>query len=207
MILASIRAALLVSLTLTLACAHARGPADGPPPIDTAILVDVATIPGDFLARQRIHGTMGERSLGAEVVLQKRGGTLTLLGLTPFGTRAFAIVQEGTSLRAEVTTPEALPFPPELMLVDVHRALFVGEAARPDGRHRWRLGDERVDDTWRGGRLLRREFRRRKAPRGTIVIDYKEGMAGREPPPVITIDNQILGYTVTIETVSVQPLE
>ena len=32
-------------------------------------------------------------------------------------------------------------------------------------------------------------------------------MEGRRPPSVITIDNQILGYTVTIETVSVQPLE
>ncbi|MEZ4452428.1 MAG: DUF3261 domain-containing protein [Nannocystaceae bacterium] len=205
-VLRRVTAALLVALALAGACAHGRTAADGPPPIDEALLVDVATIPGDFLARQRVSGTMGERTLGSEVVLQKQGGTLTLLGLTPFGTRAFAVIQEGKALRVESFMPEALPFPPELMILDVHRALFLGERPQPDGRHRFRVGDERVDDTWSGGRLLRRVFRRRRAPRGDIVVDYGEGMAGGQPPPTITIDNQIFGYTVTIETVSFQPL-
>ncbi|MEZ4381961.1 MAG: DUF3261 domain-containing protein [Nannocystaceae bacterium] len=192
-----------------LACANQRSAAEDPAAAAERVLVDVAAIPVDFLARQRLAGSMGEHSLSSDVVLQKQGATLTLIGLTPFATKAFALVQEGLAISFESFVDAALPFPPELMLADIHRTLFlgVGDVAPADGRRRLRLAGERVDETWAGARLIRREYTRRgRGPKGPIVIDYGEGMQGRTPPPTIVIDNQRFGYTVTIETVTYQLL-
>ncbi len=201
-----------VAAALALACGGCghRPASEGAPPIDTSILRDVGTIEGDFMARQRLSGAMGEHALAGDVVLQKQGSTLTLLGLTPFGTRAFAVIQEGRALRVEAPPGAPLPFPPELMLVDVHRALFVGvgEGALADGVHRRRLGGgEVVVETWSKGKLLRRVFEKRRGrPRGPITIEYGEGLSEGAPPREIAIDNARLGYRVTIETVSFQRL-
>ncbi|MCA9660809.1 MAG: DUF3261 domain-containing protein [Myxococcales bacterium] len=200
--------------TSGLACAHGQNRASAGDPTAEAkrVLVDVASIPVDFVARQRLAGSMGEHSLSSDVVLQKQGATLTLIGLTPFGTKAFALIQEGLEISFEAFVDAALPFPPELMLADIHRTLFLGVddggAAPADGRRRLRLAGERIDETWSGGRLVRRSYKRRGGggPKGPILIDYGDGMEGRTPPPKIVIDNQRFGYTVTIETVTYQPL-
>ena len=188
-------------------CAH-RGPVD--PKADAAkALVDMAIVPGNFLARQRIVGSMGDKELSSEVVLQKQGEVLTLVGLTPFGTKAFALVQTG--LRTEYTAfvEVALPFPPEMMLADIHRTLFIriGSEMDGDGERQAIRGDERIDETWVGGRLMQRVYKRRRGqPKGLIIIDYGEGMRGPVPPPVISLDNQRLGYSVAIETNTYQQL-
>lgn len=167
-------------------------------------LRDVSTIEGDFLARQRLTGVMGAVTLSGDVVLQKAGGTLTLLGLSPFGTRAFVVIQEGSSVRVETTPGMEPPFPPAMMLVDVHRALFLGLAP---GRRRGRVDGELVEETWSEERLLRRVFTRRIGrPRGKVTIGYGRGMTGGEPPAVIEIVNEQIGYSVTIETLSFQRL-
>lgn len=194
-----------------LGCAHRAGGGGAvDPKADAArALVDIATVPGDFLARQRLSGHMGEHKLSSEVVLQKQGDVLTLIGLTPFGTKAFALIQRGLETEYTPFVEVALPFPPEMMLADIHRTLFVrtGEDLTGDGDRRAKLGDERVDESWSGGRLMRRVYKRRRGqPKGLIIIDYGEGMSGRTPPPVITIDNQRFGYAVTIETSTYQQL-
>lgn len=197
-----------VGLCVTPSCAHRSASVD---PVQEAklALVPVAEIPVDFLARQRLSGRMGEHDLHSEVILQKQGEVLTLLGLTPFGTKAFSLVQRGIDTEFTAFIEVVLPFPPELMLADIHRTLFVGIGAQgsPDGHRRLRLKGERIDETWLGGKLRGRVYRRRRGrPKGLIVIDYGEGMSAWTPPPKITIDNQRLGYQVTIETVVYQPL-
>ena len=195
-------------------CAQVGGAAAGeaeagPAGFDAGRLGDLGAIPGDFLARQRLSGAMGGRSLAGDVVVQKRGETLTIVGLTPFGTQAFAVIQRGAAVEVVAGPGGAPPFPPELMLADVHRALFAGlGAGLADGARRGRRAGEVIRETWSEGKLIRRTFRerRRGRPRGLVVVDYGAGMAGGRPPPVIEIDNQRLGYRVRIETLSFEAL-
>jgi len=164
---------------------------------------------GDFLARQTLVGRLGEREIHGHVVLQKRGSELTLIGLTPFGSKAFVIQQDARGVRSQTIMTGALPSPPEFMLLDVHRALFMGLSPRPgaDGERRGTRAGEKIVETWQGGRLLTRTFKRRdRRPKGTITIEYVGGMAGEQAPARIVVDNGWFGYKVEISTVSWQAL-
>ena len=164
---------------------------------------------GDFLARQSLRGRQGEREIHGEVVVQKQGGTLTLLGMTPFGSKAFVIQQGPEGVKSQEFLPGALPFPAEFMLLDVHRALFMGLSEGPgeDGERRGKREGERVTELWQGGKLMRRTFKRLdRRPRGTIEVEYIGGMTGERPPARIVLTNGWFGYTVEITTVSWQPL-
>ena len=164
---------------------------------------------GDFLARQTLVGRYGPREVHGEVVVQKRGATLTLIGLTPFGSKAFVIQQDASGVRSEEILPGSLPFPARFMLLDVHRALFMGLPGEPgpDGERRGRRGGERITEAWADGKLMRRSFRRvDRRPRGTILVEYVGGMTGGRPPAKIVLTNGWFGYTVEISTVGWQPL-
>lgn len=161
----------------------------------------------DFLARQSLVGRYGPREVHGEVVVQKRGGTLTLIGMSAFGSKAFVIQQDAEGVRSQEILPGSLPFPAQFMLLDVHRAMFMGLSEKTDGEHRGRRDGELVRETRAGGKLLRRSFRRLdRRPRGTITIDYVGGMTGSRPPAKIVLDNQWFGYTVEISTVSWQAI-
>ncbi len=164
---------------------------------------------GDFLARQSLRGRQGEREIHGEVVVQKQGAALTLLGMTPFGSKAFVIQQSAEGVKSQEFLPGALPFPAEFMLLDVHRALFMGLSEGPgkDGERRGKREGELVKELWQGGKLMRRSFRRLdRRPRGTIEVEYVGGMTGERPPERIVLTNGWFGYTVEITTVSWQPL-
>lgn len=174
-------------------------------------LVAVAELAGrgDFLARQTLVGRLGEREIHGQVVLQKRGSELTLIGLTPFGSKAFVIQQGPEGVRSQTIMAGALPFPPEFMLLDVHRALFMGLSGGTgaDGERRGEREGEAIRETWADGRLLRRSFRRLdRRPKGTITIEYVGGMAGEQAPAKIIVDNGWFGYRVEISTISWQPI-
>lgn len=161
----------------------------------------------DFLARQSLVGRYGPREVHGEVVVQKRGGTLTLIGMSAFGSKAFVIQQDAQGVRSQEILPGSLPFPAQFMLLDVHRAMFMGLSEKTDGDHRGRRDGELVRETRAGGKLLRRSFRRLdRRPRGTITIDYVGGMIDARPPAKIVLDNQWFGYTVEISTVSWQAI-
>jgi len=163
----------------------------------------------DFLARQSLRGRQGEREIHGEVVVQKQGAALTLLGMTPFGSKAFVIQQGAEGVKSQEFLPGALPFPAEFMLLDVHRALFMGLSEGPgkDGERRGKREGEWVTEVWQDGKLMRRSFRRLdRRPRGTIEIEYVGGMTGERPPARIVLKNGWFGYTVEIATVSWQPL-
>ncbi len=165
----------------------------------------------DFLARQSLVGHYGPREVHGEVVVQKRGATLTLIGMSAFGSKAFVIQQDADGVRSQEILPGSLPFPAEFMLLDVHRAMFMGlseetEGTR-DGTRTGRREGEAITETWEGGKLLRRSFRRLdRRPRGTITVEYVGGMSGSRPPAKILLDNGWFGYTVEISTVSWQAI-
>jgi len=161
----------------------------------------------DFLARQSLVGRYGPREVHGEVVVQKRGGSLTLIGMSAFGSKAFVIQQDAEGVRSQEILPGSLPFPAQFMLLDVHRSMFMGLSEKTDGTHRGRREGEAITEIWQGGKLLRRDFRRLdRRPRGTISIEYVGGMTGSRPPAKIVVDNQWFGYTVEISTVSWQAI-
>jgi len=166
----------------------------------------------DFLLHQRLLFRRGETEQALQTALQVRGDTLTLVGLTPLGTRAFVITQTGLDLAFTSSLPEdqQLPFPPRFVLHDVQRALLpvLDSRALGDGEHRQELGDEVVTERWQGRRLRERRFRRRAPPpAGEVVVVYGgEGYVFGEAPGPIEIDNGWLGYRVLLTTLGYQPL-
>jgi len=189
------------------ACATAR-PAP-PSKLYPGVLTRPAAHPGDFLRRQKLTARFGEQTQSFEAVLQKQGDKLKLLGLTPFGTKAFLLEQDGLEVTFTSYLPRELPFPPRYILQDVHRVYFSSAPGEPpaDGEHAREQQGEKITELWRGGRLLERRFTRVAAdPPGVLAITYQGGMAGSTSPRLIAIDNGWLGYSLSIETLSEQTL-
>ena len=196
--------ALALCAVLT-ACATAR-----PAPSraqDPGALEDPARFEGGFMMRQRVEVTLPTRTLRFEAVLQKQGGALTLVGLTPFGTRAFVLEQRRVEVTFTPTLPMELPFPARYMMIDIQRVFLrsAGRGAAADGAREATVAGERVRETWRGGRLLRREFARAGDP-GGAEADYEGGMLGRAAPRVVRYRNRWGGYALTITTLAQQAL-
>ncbi len=192
---------------IAVACASPRPAA--PPREYPGSLVDSREIAGEFMMRQRVEAHYPGRTMGFDAVLQRRDGELTLLGLTPFGTRAFVLTQRGRALDFSTALPLELPFPPRYMLMDIHRVFFItlGPAPAQDGERVETRDGEEIRETWRGGRLLRRSYRRLDGqPPGLIEVDYGEGMINRSPPRVIRFTNGWYGYRLEITTLAHQTL-
>jgi len=211
--LATPRLSLAAGLAATLGCASRPPPAPSvpAPPYDGPL-----SSPGeradDFFDRQKIVATYRGKTVSFDAVLQKRGEELTLLGLTPFGSRAFVLTQKGAEVAFQAFVDEGLPFPPSYMLIDVHRVFFQAfsaqEAPPSDGERSTVRRGELVTEKWQDGRLRQRTFRRSDGrPPGTIVVDYEGGMpADGTPPTHVAFTNGWYGYRLDITTVAHKPL-
>jgi len=82
-------------------------------------------IEGDWVIHEQVRVTGGGVDESYALVIQKTGPRLVLLGLTPFGAKAFSVVQIGTQTWAESYLGPATAVTPENVLRDVHRALFL----------------------------------------------------------------------------------
>jgi hypothetical protein len=199
-----------VLLALALAgCAH-KPP---PPPIvarapTAAELPAPDTIPGAFAVRQKLTASSAKGGGSFEVVLQKQPGTLTLVGLTPYGSRAFLLVQTKGDVQFTSYVPRELPFPPTFMLLDIHRVLgsWIG-APLGAGERSGQVGDETVRERWQDGKLLERTFTNANGspsnPPGAITVSYK-GYGASNLASNITLENRRLDYRIVIETVPLQ---
>lgn len=163
----------------------------------------------NFVLRQQLRGEALGRRFRGETVLQKQGDTLTLVGLSPFGTRAFTLIQRGDEVEYSEHMPQPLPFPARFMLIDIHRTLFVGlDGPRDDGEHTGVVGDENVREHWAAGKLHTRVFTRvAGSPKGAITVTYEGGYRPGEAPPTIGFDNRWFGYKLTIETLMYQQID
>jgi hypothetical protein len=208
------RAVLLAGL-LAGACRPPAPPTETPTPPAPGYpgtLVDPAGVPRDFLMRQHIRGAWKELRFSFEAVVQKRGDALTVLGLTPFGAKAFTLVQVGTDVRFTLDLPHDMPFPPEYILRDVHRA-FLWDVELPwgtrgkDGDNVATVAGERVAEAWRDGALVTRSFAAISgSPAGTIAVTYGDGMRDGVPAGMVVLDNGWFGYRLEIEIVEWRPL-
>jgi hypothetical protein len=191
----------------------------GPPPPEPARarvypgeLRAPSAFEGDFLLRWRVAASYRDKRVTFDAVLQKRGDELTLLGLTPYGSRAFVLKQTRDEVHFERHVPEELPFPPRYILLDVHRVMLAGVAGGgvvlPDGEHEAARGGETVRERWRNGRLVERVFRRiSPEPAGVVAIAYEGGMVpGREAPRRIAFRNEWFGYRLDISIQSFERL-
>ncbi len=161
------------------------------------------------MARQKLSGIYGDQRFAFDAVMQFSEGTLTVLGLTPFGTKAFLLEQRGTEVSFELLIDREIPFPPEFMLQDIHRAwlwhLRLPWGVQAQGGDESPVADvdgERVRERWSDGKLIERSFERLDGePPGTLKIEYRGGYLQGEAPGEVVLDNGWLGYQLTIETV------
>jgi hypothetical protein len=161
----------------------------------------------DFLARQKLRGTFREQEFAFEAVLQLHKGTLTVLGLTPFGTKAFVLTQTGTEVEFKPLIDREIPFPPEYMLQDIHRA-WLWHARLPwadtppsESAPSVEVAGERVTEQWNENGLVRRTFARIDGqPPGEIRIDYIGGHRTGRPAKQVVLENGWFGYRLEIQT-------
>jgi hypothetical protein len=117
----------LAVIAAALACAHASGRARAVPECPGE-LASTQALAGDFLVRQRMLVTRGDRVFALHLVAQKRGDELLLLGLHPFGAKLFTLRQRGLETSVEALPSPVLEVPPLNVLRDFHRARSVGLA-------------------------------------------------------------------------------
>lgn len=198
--------ALWLSLSL-LACASTVRPATESlnAPL-RLVLVSSEKLRPDMLLRQRLSGSYGDKDVELECVLQLSQGELTIVGLSPFGTRAFSLSQKGLEHSFTKYVDRELPFDPLHILADVHRVFF---RALPEGPGEVRTGveqGERVTERWVGGVLVERSFERLdQNPAGTVRVTFSGGPAPLVSPHVV-IDNGWYGYRIEIDNVMQQSL-
>jgi hypothetical protein len=193
------------------ACAHRAAQPSGPPvtPPTAAELPPPDAIPGTFAVRQKLTATSPKGGGSFEAVLQKAPGTLTLVGLTPYGSRAFLLQQTKGDVQFTKYVPRDMPFAPTFMLLDIHRVLdrWLG-APLASGERSGHVGDETIHERWQDGNLIERTFTSTRSnptmPPGTITISYVGYPAGSPIATHITLRNARLDYRIDIDTVPFQ---
>ncbi len=162
----------------------------------------------DFLWQQRLTARFGEHENSLKVAVQKQGDHLVLIGLTPFGSKAFVLDQQGEAVVFTPFVDRKMPFPPRFMLIDVQRCyLPLGDAAKhpTDGEEQFHLDGEEVTQVFANGHLIERRFRRLDGqPAGIIRIIYRNWTAGVAKQ--VTLDNRWFGYSLAIATLEAKVL-
>lgn len=122
--------ALCVAFAFAVGCSHLPGAREVP--TCPGPLVSTAEMDGDFLWRGRVRISSGGRTWAFQLVAQKSGDELLLVGLHPMGLKLFTIRQRADRVRVEAQPAPVLEVPPENLLRDLHRLRFAGVLA-PDG--------------------------------------------------------------------------
>lgn len=181
-------------------------------------LLHTAQIEGNFLMQQELRFRHGQQEGSFEAVVQKHCDEVVVIGLTPFGTRAFSIRQRGLEVAVENQLVGKWPFPPENILLDVQRSFLYPIAQPPlsDGVHEATVGAELVRDRWSAGRLLERRIRAVAGPpegeegeegeEEEIVVRYLGGTTRGSPARNVELRNERHGYEINITTHTYRPL-
>lgn len=186
--------ALVLVATIALGCGP-TAPREGTTPRPIGTLHAPGHYARELTIDQQVTAEYGSSSETFRAVLEKRGDRLVMVGLGPHGGRAFVLTQEGERVDWESEMPRELPFPPEFMLMDIHRAWLGGlprEGGAPlaDGEHEQVVDGENVREVWEGGRLLSRSFHILTSNQAywSVDITYEGGLGGGTLPTRIVID-------------------
>lgn len=110
-------------------------------------LADAGTIEPGLRAQGTMRVTGGEIATTLSFAVEQVDETLTLVGFTPFGTRAFAIRQVGTELRVDDFVGRRMGFEPVWLADALHRAYFIvppADTGETAGGRRWQWGGEEI---------------------------------------------------------------
>lgn len=89
-------------------------------------LTSTETIPdGDFVLRERVRIVGGEVDVGLELVVERRGNQLVVIGFNAFGAKIFSAVQRGNEVEATSHLGPGAAIPPDNVLRDLHAARFL----------------------------------------------------------------------------------
>lgn len=200
-------------VTLALSCAlWACGPKLPPKPPSHAhygALVPTGDLGPPFVVEQTLSGQYGTQDIKLDCVVQLQKGKLTLLGLTPFGTRAFLIEQNGTDVHFEKYVERDIPFDPVHVLYDLHRVFFRGlkDTGTKNGTYEGQEYGELLRERWDRGTLVERRYESLEGPVANIIVVSYEG----QPAPVIArrvkLTNVAYSYTLVIDNVEQKLLE
>ncbi|MET0341513.1 MAG: DUF3261 domain-containing protein [Polyangiales bacterium] len=190
------------------ACGGAQKRPRPPAHAHLGVLVPSEELKPPFVVEQHLSGQYGSRDIKLDCVVQVSNGKLSLLGLTPFGTKAFLIEQVGTDVRFENYVSAELPFEPVQVLYDLHRVFFRGlSTPRQDGTWEEQEHGDMVRERWENGSLVERRFESLEGPVSNIVVVTYGG----PPAPVIarhvTLTNVAYGYTLKIDNLEQKTLE
>jgi hypothetical protein len=164
----------------------------------------------DLRLQQRLRFGSEEDERRVDVVVEKRGPELVLVGLTPAGTRAFSLRLREGRLEIDRGVARWLDIDPVLVFDAVQRSRLVGfgEDSPGDGEHASAHGAEERTDTWRGGRRVARSFAAPGSP-PSVRIEYRRaegdpmGGAGTE---LIRVESEWCDYTARIATLAEERL-
>jgi hypothetical protein len=81
-------------------------------------------IPGQFTLRQRVTVTTENLNFPFELIVQKKGRELVLIGLSPLGAKLFTVVQTGSETEVQALPGVVLPIPPLNVLRDLNQHGF-----------------------------------------------------------------------------------
>jgi hypothetical protein len=102
--------------------------------------------------------------------------------------------------------PGSWPFPPEYILLDIHRAYLVPLPTSPPrgGLREARYGTELVSERWASGRLMERTFRsaEHESAAPSVVVRYVGGETHEHAVRGVRIENAGFGYMLEVVTLS-----
>jgi hypothetical protein len=168
-------------------------------------LVPTQEIEGEFLLREHLRVTAGDRAFGFELAVQKRGDELVLVGLHPLGAKLFSVRQVGSEVSVEAHPAPALEVPPENVLRDVHRVHFFDLPQPPsDGVVEGHRGETQIRERWEAGELRERSVIATGASANAAEVSFsRSASAGEE---MASVNNPRCGYRAEFRLLSRQDL-
>ncbi|MET0287520.1 MAG: DUF3261 domain-containing protein [Polyangiales bacterium] len=182
---------------LLAACGHKSAPAPVVPQFGIAgvlIPTDEITV-GPFVVQQHIKGVYQGGDVTIDCVVQFKDKKLTVLGLTPFGTRAFSIEQSGVDVKFEKYVERDMPVKPEMVLYDIHRVFFRG---LPPGTSEGQNHSDQVRELQSGDYVVERRFESMEGAPNLVVITF-DGPPAPIVAPHVTIANTAFAYSLEID--------
>lgn len=159
----------------------------------------------NFFLRQEIVARHKGRSVTFRTALEKREDVLRLVGLTPFGSRAFMIEQSGRDVQFKEYVHLGIPFDPMNMLVDVHRVLFEGSgigAHLGDGTHEFESASGSIVEAWADGSIVSRVFLDADSTTELSRIEFRGVRdAASVTSPLVLLYDRARNYELEIKTV------
>jgi hypothetical protein len=204
-----LRQCALALACLSFACGAPKPEAKSAPAYAVAgVLLPSSELGSPFVIQQRIHGQHQGREVTIDCVVQLDKGKLSVIGLTPFSTRAFVIEQVGTEVKLQKFVDRDVPFEPESVLYDLHRVFFRGlPSPQTNGTHEGNDRGDMVRERWENGHIVERRFQSLEGPTPQLVVVTFEGPPSPVIAPRVTITNVAFAYTLTIENLEQQRLD